>query len=91
MMNNKKRVFQGACVVCGRRTYLNSDGSGDPRGSLGLSASDELRATEYDCVGDDVPLCWGCGQDRETYQRGLMIAYERWARQEELIAKAQGA
>lgn len=70
--------YKGRCVVCNRTTYRFSDGSGDPRGPLGLQAASEFSAAEYDMVGPDVPCCFGCANVRERYELGLEAARKRW-------------
>lgn len=80
--NNNKPIsvnFKGRCVICKRTTYLFSDGSGDPRGPLTPKhAASTLQASEYNATGPDVPLCFDCGNTRETYNQALAIARTRW-------------
>lgn len=81
--------FMGKCVGCGIRTYAFEDGENDPRGFLGIHASDPLVAIDYGYIGEDVPFCFMCGNDTETkYRQGLWIAMKKWGAPEDAIEKA---
>lgn len=72
-----KGTAMGRCVVCSKQTYDDGEGC-DPRGSLGLSASAALVASEFGEKGADVPLCYGCSQERNCYARGVVLAKAQW-------------
>jgi len=63
--------YQGDCVTCGRRTYAFDDGENDPRGILGDHAASPLHATDYDATGPDIPQCFMCANEYETYKSAL--------------------
>lgn len=82
--------YAGGCVVCGRRTFQLSSDYGkvwnkihwydpDPRGAIPEgNCSHFLVASEYDMIGQDVPMCFACSNTREKYEQGLKIAREQW-------------
>jgi hypothetical protein len=60
--------YVGRCVVCRRRTWAADDGENDPRGVLGDSAASPLHAGDCDMEGPDVPLCFLCANEYDSYQ-----------------------
>ena len=72
-------TFVGKCPVTGVRLY-ESTGSNDPRGLLGIHATEYFIAAEYDMTGPDLVASWiACNNDRAMYDRALAIAKKSWA------------
>jgi hypothetical protein len=76
--------YAAKCAVCKRKVYqLSEDGSHwydpDPRGSLSEKhAAYSLVADEDDKQGDDLLLCYECGNTRETSEAGYKLARAQW-------------
>jgi len=68
--------FVGRCIVCQCRTWAADDGENDPRGVLGDSAASPLHAGDCEMTGPDVPLCFLCANEYDSYQ----AAYEHATR-----------
>lgn len=69
--------FEGACVLCGRRTFGFDDGQDDPRGPLGDHAAAPLDPTDYGATGAIVPACFLCQNDTEDRYTRLLRRAER--------------
>jgi hypothetical protein len=72
-------IFVAPCIVCGARVYEMENGENDPRGPLGLHAPVELVASEYNMAGEDLVMCWGCGDNSRKYTFGVGLAKARWS------------
>lgn len=77
---------RGACVVCLTPIHGFDDGENDPCGPLGLRADASLEPADYgydDNINHPVPLCYGCSQERERYEKALCLAKTHsWTKQE---------
>jgi len=66
--------YVGRCIICVRPTFEADDGGNDPRGVMGDYANQGLDAKSHGMVGDDVVLCWRCGNEEGSYKRAVWLA-----------------
>jgi len=78
--------FKGNCFGCGKRTYAFTDGENDPRGPLGDHAASPLHASDAYKKGADVPLCFGCANDYDSYKEASDYGDRIWDRDPEAEA-----
>ena len=64
-----------ACTGCGRRLRKYGEFV-DPRADI--SVYDYLSAVDHGMAGPDVPACFPCINDRESYEQVLAAAMAMW-------------
>ena len=64
-----------SCTGCGRRLWKYGEFV-DPRADI--SVYDYLSAVDHGMAGPDVPACFPCINDRESYEQVLAAAMAMW-------------
>ena len=66
---------ENSCTGCGRRLWKYGEFV-DPRADI--SVYDYLSAVDHGMAGPDVPACFPCINDRESYEQVLAAAMAMW-------------